>query len=71
MCQTSSSSASKVAMWIGIPLAIAVIIIIVLVVLRHCKESSGQSGSYSPSGYEKGQVQMNSMPPMPPKERLI
>ena len=68
-CQTSSTN---VGMWIGIGIAIfVVILLIIFIIARHCMGSSGLSGSYSPTGQEKGQVQMTSMPPIPPKERLI
>ena len=72
-CQISESdSSSNVGMWIGIGIAILVVILIILFfVARYCVGSSGLSGSYSPTGQEKGQVQMTSMPPIPPKERLI
>lgn len=70
-CQTSTSS-TNVGMWIGIGIAIFVVILfIIFIIARYCMGSSGLSGSYSPTGQEKGQVQMTSMPPIPPKERLI
>ena len=75
-CQTPESSTSEsstnVGMWVGIGVAIFVVILLVLfLVVRHCMGSSGLSGTYSPTGQEKGQVKMTSMPPIPPKERLI
>jgi len=75
-CQTSESSTSEsstnVGMWVGIGIAIFVVILVILfLIVRHCMGSSGLSGTYSPTGQEKGQVQMTSMPPIPPKERLI
>lgn len=73
-CETSVSekSSTNIEMWIGIAVAIlCVLLVIVILIIWKCKGSSGLSGSYSPTRQEKGQIQINSMPPIPPKERLI
>ena len=70
-CQNSVTK-TDVGMWVGIAIAILVVVLVILfIIFRNCECRGGQSGGYSPSGQEKGQVQMTSMPPIPPKERLI
>ena len=74
-CQTAvkkKTSDTNVGMWIGIAAAILVVILIILICCcRYCKGNTGMQGTYSPSRQEKGQVELASLPPMPPKERLI
>ncbi len=61
----------NVPMWIGIAIAIVVLFLAILLACRFCKGQQGMHGVYSPSRQEKGQVEMTSLPPLPPKERLI
>ena len=69
---SSGNNSKEIGMWVGIGIAILVVIIIIAVIaFKYCNTERGMQGTYSPSRQEKGQVEMASMPPIPPKERLI
>eukprot|EP00794_Sanderia_malayensis_P015961 gene15961-17567_t len=62
---------TNVAMIVGIVVGCVVLILIIGIAYMCCKGQQGMHGVYSPSRQEKGQVEMTSLPPPPPKERLI